>query len=760
MDNYSGGEGERGRSSNLVSGLTTENTLKQPAGMGGMMLVSSTSPGKQQQRCRSVSEMEVDGYRSGGVGGPTKIARTDGYAPFVCREQKMQQIQMGSASASASASDHDHVLVQRNRSGSDNSSACLVSEGRPRLAPSSTNSYASSERTNTTIFNNDGSSNTVSSESRIVLRSNDSVLLASSTDATRPSSLRFYKPPTGMPVSSMATGTREIGGMGMGMGLGLHGVRTGDVRPPFSPAQWQELEHQALIFKYMMACIPVPPELIIPIRKSLLTLPQRSPPLPHHHIPAFTPWSPFHMGFGGNIDPEPGRCRRTDGKKWRCSRDVVPDQKYCERHMHRGRHRSRKHVEGHTAAVTCQSNSTSATATATAPSAVTSSLNNVLPRPASISVNCSLQKLHQPAPLLGTKNLSSQIQQYPLQSAAGAVAASSPSSKDFRYVNGMKGGEMDEHILFSESSNSSTMNNQWRFMAASKAAVPHSPLSKTNSNDSLLQYSSSPQLRTLPGQNLGIIMTEGSQVASIHMNPHDKQHQQRQQHSFLSTDYGRVQEAAMREPEEQPLRHFFDEWPRSRSRNPWATDVEDETSNRSSSTTQLSISIPLPSSNSTPRGKLSLTSLKLSMSGDGSDPLGVDPIEMGLAVGMNMNVEDPHRQTGHSHQQHHHHQANWVPITWGNPMEIGGPLAEVLQSSTTPCGCNNNKPGLNLMNDIGWKDNINNSSSSNKNSTSSRSRDSPPSCMQASSPTERGVTAARMGSAIDHPVPPHKGVGH
>lgn len=47
----------------------------------------------------------------------------------------------------------------------------------------------------------------------------------------------------------------------------------------------------------------------------------------------------------GAMDPEPGRCRRTDGKKWRCSRDVVAGQKYCERHMHRGRNRSRKHVE-------------------------------------------------------------------------------------------------------------------------------------------------------------------------------------------------------------------------------------------------------------------------------------------------------------------------------------------------------------------------------------------------------------------------------
>ncbi|KAE8721285.1 Growth-regulating factor 12 [Hibiscus syriacus] len=42
------------------------------------------------------------------------------------------------------------------------------------------------------------------------------------------------------------------------------------------------------------------------------------------------------------IEVELGRCRRTDGKRWRCSRDVIPDQKYCARHMHRG---ARKHAE-------------------------------------------------------------------------------------------------------------------------------------------------------------------------------------------------------------------------------------------------------------------------------------------------------------------------------------------------------------------------------------------------------------------------------
>lgn len=48
--------------------------------------------------------------------------------------------------------------------------------------------------------------------------------------------------------------------------------------------------------------------------------------------------SPIPIGFDY-------RCRRTDGKKWRCSKNVVPNQKYCEQHMHRGCRRSRKPVE-------------------------------------------------------------------------------------------------------------------------------------------------------------------------------------------------------------------------------------------------------------------------------------------------------------------------------------------------------------------------------------------------------------------------------
>nr|GEX75942.1 growth-regulating factor 6-like isoform X1 [Tanacetum cinerariifolium] len=127
-------------------------------------------------------------------------------------------------------------------------------------------------------------------------------------------------------------------------GFGMRGVIAG-VRGPFTPSQWMELEHQALIYKYITVNAPIPSNLLIPIRKALETAAYSSYPGTNLRQAAYG-WGGFHFGFSNNSDPEPGRCRRTDGKKWRCSRDAVADQKYCERHMNRGRHRSRKPVEG------------------------------------------------------------------------------------------------------------------------------------------------------------------------------------------------------------------------------------------------------------------------------------------------------------------------------------------------------------------------------------------------------------------------------
>ncbi|KAH9801939.1 Growth-regulating factor 6 [Citrus sinensis] len=129
-------------------------------------------------------------------------------------------------------------------------------------------------------------------------------------------------------------------------------------RFPFTASQWQELEHQALIFKYMVSGIPVPPDLLFTIKRSYYF--DRSPPSAAKHFThqhQHVEWNCFQVGLGRKIDPEPGRCRRTDGKKWRCSKEAYPDSKYCERHMHRGKNRSRKPVELNTS--TCTANKSS-----------------------------------------------------------------------------------------------------------------------------------------------------------------------------------------------------------------------------------------------------------------------------------------------------------------------------------------------------------------------------------------------------------------
>lgn len=155
----------------------------------------------------------------------------------------------------------------------------------------------------------------------------------------------------------------------------------------FTIFQIQELQLQSLIFKYMEAGLPVPSHLVLPIWKSVASsfngllaggLHQLYPGIGKHTrfsnpirflkimsesdyviiiIFSFSSliclfWWNVVLGSGGmnlefrnGMDPEPGRCRRTDGKKWRCSKEAVPDHKYCERHLHRGRPRSRKLVE-------------------------------------------------------------------------------------------------------------------------------------------------------------------------------------------------------------------------------------------------------------------------------------------------------------------------------------------------------------------------------------------------------------------------------
>lgn len=77
---------------------------------------------------------------------------------------------------------------------------------------------------------------------------------------------------------------------------------------------------------------------------------------------------PQRSGHTRMMDSEPGRCKRTDGRKWRCSKSVVPHQKYCDRHMYRGRRGSRKHCQP----IECVSRSVSKI------SSVTSGVDNII----------------------------------------------------------------------------------------------------------------------------------------------------------------------------------------------------------------------------------------------------------------------------------------------------------------------------------------------------------------------------------------------
>ncbi|XP_051140223.1 growth-regulating factor 1-like [Andrographis paniculata] len=144
---------------------------------------------------------------------------------------------------------------------------------------------------------------------------------------------------------SQAQDEQDKSGFVRGVSSSPYANANARMRGPFTPLQWMELEQQALIYKYLVANVPVPPHLLAPLRRPAPAPTFASPAAFASHILGWG--GPYPTGnAGGSNDPEPGRCRRTDGKKWRCSRDAVPDQKYCERHINRGRHRSRKPVEG------------------------------------------------------------------------------------------------------------------------------------------------------------------------------------------------------------------------------------------------------------------------------------------------------------------------------------------------------------------------------------------------------------------------------
>ncbi|KAK1375902.1 Growth-regulating factor [Heracleum sosnowskyi] len=98
----------------------------------------------------------------------------------------------------------------------------------------------------------------------------------------------------------------------------------------FTASQLEEFKHQALIYNYMVSGVPVPTDLLSALKRKLDF---SSTLFLHKQVR----WGSYRKRFNRKEELEPERCKRTDGKKWRCSREAHRESRYCERHMHRGR---------------------------------------------------------------------------------------------------------------------------------------------------------------------------------------------------------------------------------------------------------------------------------------------------------------------------------------------------------------------------------------------------------------------------------------
>ncbi|KAL0368920.1 UNVERIFIED_CONTAM: Growth-regulating factor 6 [Sesamum calycinum] len=396
----------------------------------------------------------------------------------------------------------------------------------------------------------------------------------------------------------------------------MQGVVSG-FRGPFTPSQWMELEHQALIYKYITANVPIPSYLLNPIRKAFDSAGfstfsgLRSNSLG---------WGGFHLGFS-NTDPEPGRCRRTDGKKWRCSRDAVADQKYCERHMNRGRHRSRKPVEGQSG-----HSATGLTTTNGKPPMATSSSTSVVP-PGGVSNSLGLSHHHQ------LSNLQ-------------------PGSSN--HLPGI--ANINRSLQDKENADEGYRHTTVLSMTSPKVSLKDNQFSVPKQQNAYEESSR---------QEFGLVCSDSL------LNPLD-----RSSSLVNCRNYGTHDNLNHHENKSQhALRQFMDNWPKNQSEQRTAISWPDV--DLQPDRTQLSISIPMVtsdfmSSTSSPTNeKLTASPLRLSQE-----------LKMGLGVGT-LASEQNQRQT------------NWVPISWEPSM--GGPLGEVLHTTSNSTGdCKNAKP-LNLM---------------------------------------------------------------
>ncbi|KAI4329088.1 hypothetical protein L6164_021390 [Bauhinia variegata] len=315
-------------------------------------------------------------------------------------------------------------------------------------------------------------------------------------------------------------------------------------RSPFTATQWQELEQQALIYKYMLSGVPIPPDLIYSIKRSLdSSISSRL--FPHHPIG----WGCFEMGFGRKVDPEPGRCRRTDGKKWRCSKEAYPDSKYCERHMHRGRNRSRKPVE--VSSSTSTNTNTSANSSQTVSSSYNQNLSVSNPNTPSSTSSFPFSQL--------PSSMASESQPYshPYQNSSlnpffysHSSSSSRPPDSDFSTQNS------NTHQLFMDSRSYSQDEKDYsrhihgmREGVDERAFFPEVSGTARSFPDSYQQLSIS-----------SYKSYSNSQFQNVNDNP-----RQQEPHCFvLGTDFKSARPSKGEkeaETSQRPLHHFFGEWP-------------------------------------------------------------------------------------------------------------------------------------------------------------------------------------------------------
>ncbi|BAT82564.1 hypothetical protein LR48_Vigan07g262100 [Vigna angularis] len=415
--------------------------------------------------------------------------------------------------------------------------------------------------------------------------------------------------------------------------ISMHGALAG-VRGPFTPSQWMELEHQALIYKYITANVPVPTHLLIPIRKAL-----DSAAFCNFSTGLLRPntlgWGGFHLGFSNNTDPEPGRCRRTDGKKWRCSRDAVVDQKYCERHMNRGRHRSRKPVEGQSGhALT----TTTTTTTTTTPNA---SSNSIVVPGGNNNNTFAHNNVHHPLPSHS--------------SPANTINRMFMSSKE----NSNNASErMQDGPALPMVPPTLELKPKDPFMIH-KHQLPYDESSSRNNNE------------------FGLVTSDSL------LNPSQKR-------SFGSSS---SQKDDSESQQQHSLRHFIDDSPKPQSHHHHhhhRSSVWPELDNMQSDRTQLSISIPISSSDfmsfttSSPSNeKLTLSPLRLSRE--------IDPIQMGLGVGSGAPNESNTRQANWI-------PITWES-SMGGPLGEVLNLSSTNNNSNGSDHCGKNTSALNLMKD-------------------------------------------------------------